>query len=244
MSNAESYLGGLFPEPRTSPLVSTVAFFDEPARMIVEEVERRSVDLVVMATHRRAGRGAWLYGSVADQVFRHVHVPVIVLPPDCVPHWENRPDSRILVPLDGSRVAEEVLRPAIELARALHAGIVLARVVEADTETAGAMSYLEATAAALRSDDLSLTPRVVVGGNVSESILTVARESDVDAIALSTHGWGGLAHRLMGGVASGLVKRANVPLMLVRPTAMRKTSPHDSGLNDCLEAANAARTEG
>jgi nucleotide-binding universal stress UspA family protein len=260
MSDAEAYLDGLFPEPRVTSFVSTVAYFDEPARMIVEEVERRHVGLVVVATHRRAGRGAWLYGSVADQVFRHVSVPVLVLPPKCSTTWDGRLESRILVPLDGSRLSEVVLRPAIELADALHGGLLLTRVAGADAhhhiseleDTLGvprhfvdagrATRYLDATAATLRPMVSAINARVVDGDNVSESILTVARESDAAAIALSTHGWSGLAHRLMGSVASGLVARANVPLLLVRPTAMRKDSPITSEQTSDLEADNAVRT--
>jgi nucleotide-binding universal stress UspA family protein len=260
MSDAEAYLDGLFPEPRVYPVVSTVAYFDEPARMIVQEVERRSVDLVVIATHRRAGRGAWLYGSVADRVFRHLHVPVVVLPPECSTAWDGRPRPRILVSLDGSRVAEAALRPAVDLANVLRAGLVLTRVVHPDVprriselndttallrdraDTANASSYLEATGATLRPTGPAITARVFAGDDVSESILTVARESDVDAIALSTHGWGGFAHRLMGSIASSLVARANVPLLLVRPTTLRQSSPIDSGHTDELEAENAPHT--
>jgi nucleotide-binding universal stress UspA family protein len=49
---------------------------------IVEAALREGVDLIVMATHARTGLGRLVFGSTADYVIRHVHVPVLVVPPE------------------------------------------------------------------------------------------------------------------------------------------------------------------
>ena len=98
---------------------------------IVEEVALRNADLVVMATHDRSGADRWLHGSVAEGVVGHAPVPVLLIRAGADQHAERfeLPHPVLLVPLDGSELAEAALPAASNLAAALGATLVLVSVV-------------------------------------------------------------------------------------------------------------------
>src|SRR5262249_2599810 len=105
--------------------VERAVYYDEAAAAITDPTQRRKAGLVVMSTHGRPGLGRWIYGSVADRVLRQTDVPVLLVPPGCERTWSDNRKPRILVPLDGSDLAEEALGPADELAEALGAELLL-----------------------------------------------------------------------------------------------------------------------
>jgi nucleotide-binding universal stress UspA family protein len=138
--------------------------------------------------------------------------------------------SKILVPLDGSKLSESVLPYVSGLAKPLGAEIVLLRVVvfvDQDTgaipaeyapsaEVLGEMKrYLERQAADLRRIGLTVTTHAV-GGHVADTIIDYAIEIHADMIAMSTHGRTGAARWLIGSVADKVVHGAQVPVLLVR----------------------------
>jgi nucleotide-binding universal stress UspA family protein len=139
------------------------------------------------------------------------------------------PFRRLLVPLDGSRLAEAVLGPAARLADAYGATIVLLHVIERNaapqvhgephlTATAESEAYLAGVAARLSSagrDVRSHTHDVPVG-DVARSIAAHAEEHGVDLTLLCTHGEGGLAEALWGSIAQQVVQRSTRPVLLVR----------------------------
>jgi nucleotide-binding universal stress UspA family protein len=72
-----------------------------------------------------------------------------------------------------------------------------------------------------------------VVGQAARVIADTAAQEDVDVIAMATHGRGGLARLVMGSVATGVLQRASVPLLLVRPAAVERR-------NTGITAAEAA----
>jgi nucleotide-binding universal stress UspA family protein len=74
---------------------------------------------------------------------------------------------------------------------------------------------------------LTVKPHVTVGENVADKIFSCARENKVDLIILASHGRTGLAHVLMGSVASELLHRGEYPLLLVRPDGLHKEDKHN-----------------
>ena len=212
--------------------VETAVAVGDAADAILDQAERRPADLVVMSTHGRSGIGRWVYGSVADAVMRRSPVPVFLVPADCPTTWPHDRAPRILVPLDGSELAERALDPAVELAKLTGAELLLVRVVEPHPMEYGVASgavvmdptpelerahaYLADISARLRPRELTVRATETFGFAVS-AISDAARGQGADAIVLSTHGAGGLSRLLMGSVATGLVQRAHVPLLIVRP---------------------------
>lgn len=146
--------------------------------------------------------------------------------------------NKILVPLDGSELAEQVLPHVSAVAGCTGAQVLLLRVpaepvydylvpdpglsaeMRHDIET-GAQVYLEEIAAELRSMGIAVSTAVVWGGPIQETLLDVAREQKADLIAMSTHGRSGIARMVIGSVADQIVRHSPVPVLLVRPEPPR-----------------------
>ena len=100
-----------------------------PAEEILRYADENNIDLILMATHGRSGVGRWAMGSVADKVLRASKVPVWLvragIPQEIV--YDQWPTRTMLVPLDGSELAESVL-PHVE-ALAKQCGVELVDVV-------------------------------------------------------------------------------------------------------------------
>jgi nucleotide-binding universal stress UspA family protein len=126
----------------------------------------------------------------------------------------------ILVPLDGSPLAEQALDQALELARLMEAQCSLLQVVGPGQpgEKAQAEAYLGRVAERLRGQGARARTQVVSARHVHEAILEQAEAQGNTLVALATHGRGGLGRLLLGSVASKLVQNATAPLLVYRPT--------------------------
>ncbi len=237
LERAESELAEVANRLRSNGvLVEPHVYYDEPASAILDAATSQRADLIVMSTHRRTTLGRWVYGSVADRVLRRTDVPMLLIPPCCEHTWPlARPLGRrlrILVPLDGSALAEEAFGPAGLLAEAFDAELLLLRVVEPRInqysgggweikfekaeEVAMAESYLEETAGRMPTTNWAVRTRVGVG-QAAPTITDVAAQEGADLIAMASHGRGGLPRLLIGSVAIGVLQRAKMPLLVTRP---------------------------
>jgi nucleotide-binding universal stress UspA family protein len=137
----------------------------------------------------------------------------------------------ILLPLDGSAMAEQALPYAIAQAEHFQAELILLKVLEpversislppGDTSRAEkvtrklASEYLERIAAGFREKDISVRV-VTVRGQPYEGIVRFAEEEQVDLIVICTHGHSGLTRWLVGSVADRVARGVDVPVLLVR----------------------------
>jgi nucleotide-binding universal stress UspA family protein len=191
----------------------------EPADALVELAELIDADAIVMTSHGRTGISRWLFGSVAESVLRRSLRPVLVVPAVDPPARAAAPTARrVLVPLDGSPAGEAVLDPAVGLARALDARVLLLRVVDPGEPPAAARGYLGQIAERLRGRVAGSELRVEAG-DPALRIEGVAAEVAPIAIAMATHGRGGLDRVLLGSVSSDVLHRTRLPALLVRPAA-------------------------
>jgi nucleotide-binding universal stress UspA family protein len=220
----------------------TIGEGDDTGTAILTAATVLDASPIVMATHGYGGLGRWLYGSVAEQVLCQTSITGMLVSPGLEKGWpEDRP-PRVLVPLDGSERSEAILEPLAALLKPLGAKVLLLRVSESldflhvhgdhcpacraaraagkepDIEPIRARHYLEGVAAKLRAAGLDADLRVEIG-SPSGWIGRLAEEQDVDLIAMATHGRTGLAGVIMGSVALETVRRAGVPLLLVRSSA-------------------------
>jgi nucleotide-binding universal stress UspA family protein len=198
---------------------STAVVLGLEADGILDYLDAGNADLVVMATHGRGPLGRLIFGSVADCVVRCSTTPVLLIharepAPELLPEPVVR---RVLIPLDGSALAEQVLGPAADLAQVLEAPCELLRVIDpTDGEVEQeAEAYLKSVAARLRDHGLRVATRVVAGRNAAGSILAEVRGDDV--IALATHGRGGIGRILLGSVADRVIRTATCPVLVYRP---------------------------
>jgi nucleotide-binding universal stress UspA family protein len=194
-----------------------------------------------------------VYGSVADEILRHAEVPVLLIPPTIDHVWPADRPMTILVPLDGSALAEEALASVGLLAERPGARLHLLRVVEPPSytfygegyayvpldeaaELQGARDYLNEVAGRLVASGTSVEVEVTIG-LPSAVIPRVAQEQQADVIAMATHGRGGLARLVLGSVATGTLQRAHVPLLLTRPTALAEPALRDEPTASAPEMA-------
>jgi len=188
---------------------------------ILERAQDVKADLVVMTTHARGPLGRLFLGSMANEIVRHSAIPVLLIhsrepAPGLIP--EPVP-QRLLIPLDGSALAEQALDPATDLARLLEVPCCLLRAVgplDGSLPQANATAYLGAIADRLREQDLAVEKHVIAGTNAAEAILEQASSQDV--IALATHGRGGLGRVLLGSVADQVIRSAPCPVLVYRPS--------------------------
>jgi nucleotide-binding universal stress UspA family protein len=144
--------------------------------------------------------------------------------------------KRILVPLDGSELSERVLRHAEILAKRSNAAVILLRVVPfswpnefihvremGDKLDKEASDYLFAISAKLGEKGIEGECCVQEGG-IPEVICDFAREREVDLIAMSTHGRGGLKRWALGSVTDKVIQTSSVPVLLCRITEERVAS--------------------
>jgi nucleotide-binding universal stress UspA family protein len=141
--------------------------------------------------------------------------------------------EKILVPLDGSKRAE-MIRPHVrELASRFQSTVILIKVVDyiyADATGESYISvsqknfnakfeenehYLDGVASKLRAKGITCKT-LVVHGPVVEKIIEAASTEDVDLIAMTSHGYGGLTRIFYGSVAAGILNRVDRPLFIVR----------------------------
>ncbi len=133
----------------------------------------------------------------------------------------------ILVPLDGSPLAEHALPYATALAKALDVRVVLLHAhwpVHAEEDAPD----LHGIANRLRSTGISVelqTPHLPSPGEAGEVILQTAGQLHASLIVMATHGRGGLGRLVYGSVADAVLRHASVPVLLVPPTSDRRWHP-------------------
>ena len=222
--------------------VDTLVAFGNPAEQILALAA--AADLVVMGSHGHGGVKRFVLGSVADEVARHAPVPVMIVRggPGSPPAVQL---TRIVVPLDGSELAEQAVPVAAALAADLGVPVHLLRVLDIDalraTVQAGihaaaaymrsqeeiqryAEEYLAEQAQHLRNRDLTATAEVLTG-SPAVTLLDAIRPDDL--VVMTTHGRGGVRRWLLGSVADKLVRAAAAPVLLVRASGPEPAAPGD-----------------
>ncbi len=145
---------------------------------------------------------------------------------------------QILVPLDGSALAESVLPAAAALAGGFGARVTLLHIVEERppdtihgqphlTDADQAQAYLEEVARrpVFRGREVGVHVHRVQAGDVAESVVDHVQEFGADLVVLSTHGRSGLRGFLFGSIAIRALQRGSTPVLLVNPTAAGEAPP-------------------
>jgi nucleotide-binding universal stress UspA family protein/CBS domain-containing protein len=216
--------------------VSRVVWRGPAAAAIVDYAELTGVQQITMVSHGYGGVSRRRRGSVAERVLQSSNVPVLLV----YAHGGEglglrRPEvlRRILVPLDGSHIAEQVIPPTTAVAKALDAEVVLFRVslvytsgslagdwclpLAGSFETADQVAgvYLDRVADGLRAQGIKVSS-VVRRGAVADAIIDYAENNRIDMIAMCTHGRTGLGRWTLGNVADCVLRARCTPVLLVR----------------------------
>jgi nucleotide-binding universal stress UspA family protein len=208
------------------------------AELIIERAAADKSILVAMTTHGRSGLERWLLGSVAEKVLRGSTNPLLLV--RAAPGGRTTGEATlksILLPLDGSQVAEQALPTAAKLAAKLDLEVFLFRAyanpftafvggsgpyaVNVDElmkqvrEEAGA--YLEQARRELSKQGIEKISCVLQEGDAAEQIVAAAKKGPDTLIVIGSHGRSGLKRWALGSVTEAVVRHASNPVLVLRP---------------------------
>ncbi len=214
------------------------------AEEILRYADQDKVDIILMATHGRSGITRWVLGSVADKVLRASKIPVLLVRTGVEDEvvYDQWPKRILLVPLDGSELAESVLPHVETLAKQRGVAateVVLLRVNEppvipADYPASMPVSweehveqemarrkqegeqYLAGVQKRLGKDGIKVRSEVLIG-RPADAIIDYSNRNRFSLILMATHGRSGLSRWAYGSVTEKVLTGGSSPLFLVRP---------------------------
>ena len=218
----------------------TIAVEDKPGMLfgILEIFKKHNVNVISIVSPSFMVEGKRI---VATRIKTEEYEPIVMdlekggYPVLSIGKWPSAKEGiymglkRILVPLDGSECAEDVLPMVEELATELEASITLLRVAyahafpgvdptEAEVKVVReAEEYLRKIEDRLKAKGFKVDSHVRYGDD-AEEILDHAAQKDIDFIAMTTHGRSGVKRFLLGSVAEKLLRHSPKPIFLVRCT--------------------------
>jgi nucleotide-binding universal stress UspA family protein len=197
-------------------------------------------EVIVMSSHARGGLKRLNLGSVTDYLIRNTHIPVLVVKPD-VPFLDEAPEAtaRVVVPLDGSVMAEQILPEVAALAPALNASVTLLHVLTPqtyaqkriiqpgfpwwDADIAVADAYLSGQADFLTARGVTVRKDVILNTDVPGAIVDYAIRNRANCIAVATNGVGGIRRFVFGTVADEVTRKSPISLLVFHPNAQAPT---------------------
>ena len=211
----------------------------DAAQTIADVATQVNADLIAMTTHGRTGIARWALGSIADRVIHIVQQPIFLVRNHDMPLTDYE-IHQILVPLDGSPLAEAALADAQQLAVQLGATLLIVRILEPlsdwqkevlaeqgyNEETLNAErrteahQYLQQIGEQLKAAHIATTCELF-SGQASEAILHILGKVPVDLVVMSTHGLSGYSRWVYGSVAGRVLHNAPCPLLLRRSVALQ-----------------------
>lgn len=215
--------------------VTATCIEGEAASSILDFADKNKIGLVVISTHGKGGISRWSLGSIATKVVQSSHIPVFLVRSS--PQAEAAVKlKKIAAALDGSRFAEAIIPHLEAFAKSLGSEIVLLEVLEPiKVPQLGAFEdwgkverdvfaklereaerYLEKRKATLQSKGINVTAKLLQG-KPADAILQHVVDAGIDLVALTTHGFSGIAKWAYGSVASRIIEASTKPILLVRP---------------------------
>ncbi len=262
VSAGQAYLNAVAPrlQDELAGCIDVIEVEGNPAKTIVDYARRVGAISIVMATRRHDGLQRTILSSVTDDVVRRAGVPVLVVGPETTPmqRSEEWNCERLLIPIDGSRLSRKIIYPATQIALGTGARITFLRVLPVTRVLPGypaapfggayeqtfspreAAAGLEELAQVLRSSGVSVDTRVVQTAlNTADAIMNEALDANADMIALATRGHGIAKRFAFGSVAHELVKRSELPLLLLSPLEKHEAAAAFDSDHDALEVRHA-----
>ena len=204
-----------------------------------EVIERAAADkntLIVMATHGRSGLQRWLLGSVADKVLHGATNHLLLIRASDQGKTDGEaPLKTVIVPLDGSPLAERALPVVVDLAKTMDLQVVLVRAYALpptisaedygyysaellDHLESEARDYLQGKINEIKQKGIATVTSVVNTGYGAEEIITLARNTPDNLIAMCTHGRSGIQRTVLGSVTDRVVRHSGDPVLIVQST--------------------------
>ena len=210
------------------------------AEVIVDSASKDPTTLITMATHGRSGAMRWLLGSVAQKVLQGSINPLLLIRPKEGAHTgADAHLSTVILPLDGSHLAEKIFPHVVYFANRLKLEIILIRTYTLPTTgyfmatgvsppaigEIGAKikqevtEYLQAKVEQLQAEGIEKASFLAVEGNGPEEIIDLAQRTSDNIVAMSTHGRSGMGRWILGSVTDRVVCYSGDPVLVIRPAA-------------------------
>lgn len=233
---SETYLKGVAGTFAADSVICSITK-GRAAEAIIEKAAAEASTLIAIATHGRSGFNRWLLGSVAEKVLRGTNNPVLLVrAANGAPLQQEASLESVIVPLDGSELAESVLPTVVDLAKKLDLGIVLFRAFHlhygayAGAEGSygidfdqliedlrqDAAAYLEKHRDAISSQGIDKISCVAQEGLSADEIISFGRRSPNNLIAMCTHGRSGMQRWVLGSVTETVVRHSGNPVLVLR----------------------------
>ncbi len=243
LKRARSYLSGIVNTFNDSSVDCAV----ETGRAdegIIDKADEDKGALIAMATHGRTGLNRWLLGSVAEKVLRATANPLLLVRAgDAAGTVGQVSLESIVVPLDGSPLAESALPHAVEIAKRLKLETVLLRTFDLPASAyygtedyypkyeqlrarthQEVKNYLEVEVAGLKAKGLEKVSAAVLEGPAAEKIIEFTRNRAGTLVAMCTHGRSGVGRWVLGSVTEKVVRYSGDPVLVISARAEATTS--------------------
>jgi nucleotide-binding universal stress UspA family protein len=202
--------------------------------VVIEHAASDKDTLIVMATHGRSGMQRWVLGSVADKVLHgSTNHMFLIRASDQGKIAGEAALKTVIVPLDGSRLAETVLPYVVDLAKKMGLEVVLMRAYALPPSVAGedygfysagfldqieveAQDYLAEKVKEIKGKGLENVSSVLNVGYGAEEIITLARKTADNFVAMCTHGRSGIKRWVLGSVTERVVRHSGDPVLIIR----------------------------
>lgn len=212
------------------------------AEVIVEEADQDPGTLIAMSSHGRSGLARWWLGSVTDKVLHLSTHPMLLIKSQSGRAEADGILERLVIPTDGSELAEQVIPYAADLAASLELGVDLVMATPSQQEFAAismapmesphasadyyagltelvdadARQYLEGIRHRLAESGLGDVEIHHIHNSAPEAIIDVANAGPHRLVAMTTHGRSGVSRLVLGSVAERVVRQSGDPVLLIR----------------------------
>jgi nucleotide-binding universal stress UspA family protein len=207
----------------------------KPADVIIEKAALDPGTLIAMATHGRSGVNRWLLGSVAEKVLRGSSNPLFLVRANEGDAIEGGAMIKsIVVPLDGSELAESVLPSVVEVAKTLDVEVVLCRAYEIaqsayygreefvpnyddllDQLKENAEVYLNKVVDSLKRAGLNKVSGIALAGSDAEQITDYSCKHPGAVVIMCTHGRSGVSRWVLGSVTEKVIRHSSDPVLVL-----------------------------
>ena len=243
MTEAKNYIRGIISGLKNKGETHAEVITGKAADSILDYAEHNHIKLIVMSSHGQSGISRSSHGSVADKVLNESRIPVLRIRADSprIPFYIAGQKMKVIVPLDGSELAERVLNNVIGLVDYFGTGaidIVLLRVCELFIQPNAyppamslsweeyvkfetrvckgiCMSYLNDVKKHFKKE-LIYIRSVVPVGNPADEVIKYVNKEKADLMVMSTHGRSGISRWAFGSISNKILQGTSTPVIILR----------------------------
>ncbi len=215
------------------------------AESITEYAISRGAKLVILSSHGRSGLSQWGLSSITQKIIFSAPTSVLIIRAQTPIESESleRKYLRMLVPLDGSRRAENVLPMVTLLARFHQSRISIVHVVKTpemprqmplareDVELSEqvvarnreeAIRYLDQVRLHSPLEGIDVQTHLLTSDNAAAALHELAEKEGIDMVALSAHGYSGNSQWPYGSMVNNFILYSKVPVLIVQDLPIKE----------------------